>query len=324
VNGEVFDKFGWLKALQSDPHLSLTAFRLGVVICTTFTRADGTGWSVELDKIAAKLPGGLSRDRAFGSLRQLTDAGYLTETARSGGGRGVTARRSHNLTKPQPPTSAVSEKPPTQASAVYEETTDASVVNHRRKRRKPPTQTSWFVAVCADQSTRFSPTGTSSGTSSGTRAPSEPTAQPDNPPTQATPKNKDLSEKQKQKPTNDDASNDSDDDDDDKKPRPQLGGMIHKLLKTTNPDNAGDSMLSPRAQAAIDAARANLNRATRQAAADQKTSQEDSDPVCICGREIPDGAAACERCTPVINGHQPHPNGAFRLKPDGDTGTATA
>jgi hypothetical protein len=302
VNGEVFDKFGWLKTLQSDPHLSETALRLGVVIATTFTRADGTGWSVELDKIAAKLPGGLSRDRAFGSLRQLTDAGYLTETGRSGGGRGLTARRSHNLTKPPTPASVVYEEPQPSASAVYAETTDASVVNHRRKRRKPPTPAAQFSAVDAGQGTRFSPTGTSSGTSSGTRAPSEATnddsASPQNP------KNKDLSEKQKQKPATDGAG----DDDDDKKPRPQLGPMVHKLLKTTNPDNATDSGLSPRAQAAVAAARAGLNRATRDAA-DQKTSPEDSDPVCACGREIPDGAAACDRCAPVINGHQPHTNG---------------
>jgi hypothetical protein len=261
VNGEVFDKFGWLKTLQSDPDLSDTAFRLGVVICTTFTRADGTGWAVELDTIAAKLPAGLSRNRTFGVLRQLTDAGYLTETARSGGGRRLTARRAHNLTKPQPPVPVDNPaKPQPLAAVVYGETATASGINHNRKRLKPQPPAAQFVAVCADQGTRFSPTGTSSGTPSGTRGAGEPTARPASPPTPATPKTKDLSEKQKQKPANDGAS---DDDDDSKKPRPQLGPMVHKLLKTTNPDNAGDSVLSPRAQAAVDAARANLDRATQ-------------------------------------------------------------
>jgi hypothetical protein len=40
--------------------------------------------------------------------------------------------------------------------------------------------------------------------------------------------------------------------------------MIHNLLKTTNPDNAADSVLSPHVQGAIDAARANLDRAQRE------------------------------------------------------------
>ena len=70
---------------------------------------------------------------------------------------------------------------------------------------------------------------------------------------------KNSSQKQKQKPAPDAASPDADGDD--KKPRPQLGSMIHRLLKTTNPDNTGGSVLSPHTRAAIDAARANLDAA---------------------------------------------------------------
>jgi hypothetical protein len=33
-----------------------------------------------------------------------------------------------------------------------------------------------------------------------------------------------------------------------------------------------------------------------------------ADRQCTCGREILNNANACDRCTPVLNGHQ-HPNG---------------
>lgn len=79
-----FDKFGWLKALHSDAALTDRDFRLAALIGVTYTRADGSGWAVDLDALAAQLPGGLSRRRLADALRRLIDLGYLVETGRSG------------------------------------------------------------------------------------------------------------------------------------------------------------------------------------------------------------------------------------------------
>ncbi|OBA86770.1 hypothetical protein A5642_22085 [Mycolicibacterium mucogenicum] len=148
-----FDKFGWLKTLLSDAALTDKDFRLAVLIGVTYTSKSGTGWAVELDALAAKLPGGLSRRRLIDALKRLTDRGYLVETSRSGGGRGMTARRSFDLGKPLTP-----------ASGVYAETPDASVRNPGQQRPKPLTAASHEIA--ADQVGQ-PPTGISTGISAG-------------------------------------------------------------------------------------------------------------------------------------------------------------
>lgn len=106
-----FAKFSWLKALQSDAALTDRDVRLAVLIGVAYTRADGVGWVVELDALAASLPGGLSRRRLIDALSRLVVRGYLVETARSLGGRGMTARRSFDLHKPTTPASEVNAKP---------------------------------------------------------------------------------------------------------------------------------------------------------------------------------------------------------------------
>ncbi|KMO82305.1 hypothetical protein MCHLDSM_01457 [Mycolicibacterium chlorophenolicum] len=177
-----FDKFGWLKALHSDTTLPDKHFRLAVVIGVTYTRADGSGWFVELDALAAALPGGLSRRRLVEALRGLEERGYLVESDRSGGGRGVTAKRWFNLRKPPTPASGVSvnrdlwttTETPDASGTGFGETPDASVRNPRRQRPKPLTPASHKVAF--DQHER-PPTGTSTGTSSG-GAPSTSDAEP--------------------------------------------------------------------------------------------------------------------------------------------------
>jgi hypothetical protein len=85
---------------------------------------------------------------------------------------------------------------------------------------------------------------------------------------------------------------------------PRLRSVTRKRPSKPQPQS---ELYNSRAQAAIDAARGNLDRATQQA--HQKPSQEKAYPVCACGREILDNTArACDRCTPVINGPK-QPNG---------------
>lgn len=179
-----FDKFTWLKALQSDSALTDRDFRLAVLIGITYTRGDGSGWLVELDALAAALPGGLSRRRLVDALRRLAGRGYLVEADRSGGGRGVTARRSFDLDIPMTPASGVSDgrglwiTPETQdaSGTGFVETPDASVRNPGQQRPKPLTAASHKVAADLPKQP---PTGTPSGTSSGGGPPPtiSPTAQ---------------------------------------------------------------------------------------------------------------------------------------------------
>lgn len=127
-----FDKFTWLKALQSDARFTDKEFRLATAVCTEFTRSDGTGWAVELAVLAKRVPGELSPHRTKALLKRLCDCGYLVETWRSSGGRGQVARRAHDLSHPP--------KPGTQASGVFGgETRYTSVTNLARQRTKPST-----------------------------------------------------------------------------------------------------------------------------------------------------------------------------------------
>ncbi|BBY48381.1 hypothetical protein MARA_18490 [Mycolicibacterium arabiense] len=181
-----FDKFGWLKALHSDAALTDKDLRLAVVIGVTYTRSDGSGWAVDLDALSAALPGGLSRRRLTDALGRLVNLGYLAETGRSGGGRGVTARRSFDLRKPPTPASGVSRQTPDStvggladpglwitaethdaSGTGLAETQDASVRNPGRQRPKPLTPASEIVA--SDLRER-PPTGTSTGTPTGGEA----------------------------------------------------------------------------------------------------------------------------------------------------------
>ncbi|WP_157118410.1 hypothetical protein [Mycobacterium sherrisii] len=164
-----FDKFGWQKQLLADERLTERQQRIGVVVCIWFTRADGTGWSVSLVDVAAKLSGGVSHNRMLEAFEKLTGCGYLLETGRSKGGRGLRAWRCHDLSIPQTPTASgegLGENP-----------------NRQRCKPQPPavkTPTASGVKNPAYPA-RTGATGTSSGTSSGGRAVS-----PDHEPLKAT------------------------------------------------------------------------------------------------------------------------------------------
>lgn len=162
------NKFAWLKAAQMDNGLTDKDFRLAVLIGVSYTRGDGVGWSVELDDLAASIPGGLSRRRLIDALTRLVNRGYLVETGRSGGGRAQRARRSFNLCKPMTPASGVvTETPDASGTGFKTETHDASVQNPRRQRPKPLTAASQRT----DADEREDPlTGTSTGTSTGDHA----------------------------------------------------------------------------------------------------------------------------------------------------------
>lgn len=166
-----FDKFGWLKALRADPRLTDRDVRIALALCTDYSRRDGTGWAVDLDDLAAAIPSGLSRNRLKDMLQKLTEYGYLVETGRTAGGRGVVARRSHNLTKPTLAAVRVNAETRTASKSGKSETRTASGSNLHPQRFKPAPPA--VHKVPSDQHEE-PPTGTSSGTSSGTAAASDP------------------------------------------------------------------------------------------------------------------------------------------------------
>ena len=86
---ESFDKHGWLQAVQADTQFSDREFRLAFVICSQFTRRDGTGWPVELDRIATAVKGGMHSVKIRNGLSKLCKAGYLAETYRRSTGPGL-------------------------------------------------------------------------------------------------------------------------------------------------------------------------------------------------------------------------------------------
>lgn len=164
-----FDKFAWLKALRTDPSFTDREVRIAMAICTDFTRRNGDGWMVELDVLAAAAPGKMTRNRLKFLLGKLTAEGYLIETARTGGGRAVTARRSHDLAmpgKPAPVQGRVYSDTRTGTEAGIQETRPSRGVNPPLQGVKPaPVQ---GRKVASEQQIP-PPPGTSSGTSSGTR-----------------------------------------------------------------------------------------------------------------------------------------------------------
>jgi hypothetical protein len=92
-----FDKHGWLKAIQADPNFTDREFRLAFVVCNQFTRRDGTGWPVELDRIAEAITGGFNAVKLRQGLLKLCREGYLIEKYRRSTGPGLTAQRAHDL-----------------------------------------------------------------------------------------------------------------------------------------------------------------------------------------------------------------------------------
>lgn len=92
-----FDKHGWLKAVQRDASFSDREFRLAFVIANQFTKGNGIGWPVELERVADAITGGFTQVKLRKGLKKLRDAGYLVETYRRSTGPGLTAKRSHNL-----------------------------------------------------------------------------------------------------------------------------------------------------------------------------------------------------------------------------------
>lgn len=170
-----FNKFAWLKVMQSDTTLPDTAFRIGVAICTTFTRADGTGWAFDLDDLAAEMG-----DRAFAqntvkaAVSQLVSRGHVVETYRSHGGRGCRWRASFDL-KPVRQDVRVSEEPARSGVRVSTEPARADVRvsggNPHVQTTKPArldVKTRTFGRTKNRPDLREDPvSGTSSGTSTG-------------------------------------------------------------------------------------------------------------------------------------------------------------
>jgi hypothetical protein len=166
-----FDKFRWLKLLLADSRFTEKEQVLGIVVCVWFTRSDGTGWVVELDDIAEKVAQGMCHNRMTIGLKKLVGYGYLQETSRSLGGRGLKAKRSHNLSKPYPVLDGVNGKPYPAADGVLAETLSSTEQNPIQDGIKPyPERDDKTTSDLPGQP----PTGTSSGTPSGTASVDEP------------------------------------------------------------------------------------------------------------------------------------------------------
>ncbi|BBX02264.1 hypothetical protein MMOR_32000 [Mycolicibacterium moriokaense] len=160
-----FDKFGWLRALRTDHRLTDRDVRLAMAICTDWVRRDGTGWAVKLDVMADAVPNGMSRNRLKDALGRLTGLGYLVETGRTVGGRGVTAQRSHNLALPAPVAVQVNGETCTADGAGIDETRTATGSNPHRYGFKPAPLAVSKTSPDLDENR---PLGTSTGTSVGT------------------------------------------------------------------------------------------------------------------------------------------------------------
>ena len=179
-----FDKFAWLRTLRGDPQFTDKEFRLGSSICIDYVRRDGTGWFVEMDVLASSVPGGLSRNRLTTLLAKFERNGYLVEAGRSGGHRGQTAKRAHNLV------ARASEPAPIQGSDGGERSTasgrpigerstaSGSKGNRQRLLGQPPA-----VIKGASELPEGTPLGTYEGTCGGTGHLPEmpPTPGPDDP-----------------------------------------------------------------------------------------------------------------------------------------------
>jgi len=162
-----FDKFAWLKVLQSDPRYTDREQRFGSIVCVQFARRDGTGWAVNLDDMAAKMPGGMSRSAMKTAFGKFVRDGYLTETGKSLGGRGVKARRSHDLTKPAPVGVQVSDETRPRTDTGLDETRPRTEQNPTTYVAKPDHVRG---AKTSSELAEEPPKGTSKGTPEGTDA----------------------------------------------------------------------------------------------------------------------------------------------------------
>lgn len=151
-----FDKHGWLQAVQAhtNPKFTDRDFRIAFLVCSKFTRREGIGWVNELQKMAKEMPDTPNLERFRKSLDKLVKAGFLQETHRSVGGRGLKSSRAYNLCKPVTLQSQVSE------------TRDPTVQNPGPYGTKPVTVQS---GKNPPELGEDPPKGTSEGTPKGTR-----------------------------------------------------------------------------------------------------------------------------------------------------------
>lgn len=127
---------------------------------------------VDLDELAASVPGNMSRNWLKAALQKLVRHGYLVETRRDGGGRGNGAKRSHDLVaQPAKPASAQgrdNEETRHAGGAGIEETRLSGEINPPLHDDKPaPVEGSYVASDLGEQP----PLGTSIGTSGGTDRP---------------------------------------------------------------------------------------------------------------------------------------------------------
>lgn len=180
-----FNKFLWLKALQADTSLTPAALLIGMAICISFTRADGTGWEFDLDQLDAELGGRtFTQNTIKAATALLVLRGYVTQIYRSKGGKGCRWRASFDLI---PARSSVRVAPEPARSGVRVSDANPHDSTCKPARLSVQTRTISRTKNRAEQG-EDPPTGTSSGTSSGgsarDREPATPTPAPsgDDPP----------------------------------------------------------------------------------------------------------------------------------------------
>lgn len=159
-----FNKFEWLKALQSDAAITGTsAFLVGVAVCTTFTRADGTGWVFDLGDLPNVGGRPLTPNTIKSAIRLLVSRRYLNQTYRSQGGRGVRASASFDLIPARFNEQVSAETPPAETCGFQQ---NPHVSTAKPARLNDKTRTFQRTKNRLDQR-EIPPTGTSTGTSSG-------------------------------------------------------------------------------------------------------------------------------------------------------------
>lgn len=113
------------------------------------------------------MPSGVTRNRMKVALAKFVRDGYLQETGKSLGGRGVKAWRSHDLTKPAPVGVQVSDETRTSTGAGLGETRTSTGQNPHQKVTKPAPESD---TKTSPELREDPPKGTSKGTPEGTPA----------------------------------------------------------------------------------------------------------------------------------------------------------
>lgn len=165
-----FDKYKWIKSVQSDTDISDREFRLAVVMASQFVWSNGVGWLVEMDAIGAAVATGYSQSRLGKALGRLCDKGYLVETKRVSTGPGIKAKRAYNLKNTEPDKSHCSDNTDTAASRCFPDSnnTEPAASEHRDASvrtpgpQRPNTGTQGSPQTCSDQ-----PKGASQGSYQG-------------------------------------------------------------------------------------------------------------------------------------------------------------